>query len=211
MKIIKKVPTSEVKCCFIVSNLIKKPRKGQRYLDVLSVKEFEDRLANAKKKVRSFSSKRIDELVGERYRKRLTAYNASEWYLAIASPRELGVWKRAGNLPTAWTRGSVADTANEVKKGLVKGMPVSTKRHRAGRAIPSMLSSSVLNRTQKEKYLLPIGFAAGTGTNGRRGLRKYKGDLDDGCMRSIALAVTGRKKLRLYLGVPKKNIARAHK
>ena len=69
-------------------------------------------------------------------------------------------------------------------------------------AIPGIIKTS-LSLIQKEKYLLPIAFKGGTGTKGRRGLPKMKGDLDDGCMRSVALAVTGKKKIKVYFGVPK--------
>lgn len=58
---------------------------------------------------------------------------------------------------------------------------------------------------QKEKYLLPIIFKGGTGTKGRKRLkRQMKGDIDDGCMRSIALAISGKKILYVYIGFPKK-------
>ncbi len=212
MKKQKRVTAEEVKRCFVVSNFIKKPRASKRYLDTLSAKEFDRRLIAAKKKVRSMSLNSLDAHVGERYAKRLEAYNTSEWYVASASPRELGVWKRAGNLPAAWTRNSLADTARHVAGALEHKVPPSPARSRARHALPSLLASPVLlEKTQKEKYLLPIVFAPGTGTNGRRGLLKYKGDIDDGCMRSIALAVAGKKKLRIYFGIPKFPAARVHK
>ena len=67
-----------------------------------------------------------------------------------------------------------------------------------------MLATNV-RLLQSEKYLLPIIFKSGTGTLGRRGLKRVmKGDIDDGCMRSIALAVSGKKVIRAYIGFPKK-------
>jgi hypothetical protein len=40
---------------------------------------------------------------------------------------------------------------------------------------------------------------------GRKRLKtKMKGDIDDGCMRSIALAISGRNPITVYFGVPKK-------
>jgi hypothetical protein len=55
-----------------------------------------------------------------------------------------------------------------------------------------------LGTIAREKYLLPIVLPGGT--MGRKGLMKMKGDIDDGCMRAIALAVSGKKRLRVYLG-----------
>ena len=66
-----------------------------------------------------------------------------------------------------------------------------------------MLATNV-DELQKEKYVLPIMFKNGTGTCGRKGLTyKTKGDIDDGSMRSITLAVNGAKTIRAYIGFPK--------
>ena len=54
---------------------------------------------------------------------------------------------------------------------------------------------------QKEKYLFPVVLPGGT--MGRKGLKKMKGDIDDGCMRSIALAISGKKKIKMYIGKKK--------
>lgn len=60
---------------------------------------------------------------------------------------------------------------------------------------------------QKEKYLYPIVFKTDTGTKGRKRLkRKVKGDIDDGCMRSIAMAMFGRDPITVYYGIPKKSL-----
>ena len=58
---------------------------------------------------------------------------------------------------------------------------------------------------QKEKYLLPIIFEGGKGTRGRKRLkRQMKGDIDDGCMRSIALTISGVDRIKAYIGIDKK-------
>ena len=134
--------------------------------------------------------------------KRLLAYNRTQWYLATAQTSELGVWKGAGGLSKAWTRGSLKDTARFVSHALRSD--ITLLKHRSRGAIPGIIKKS-LAVIQKEKYLLPIAFKSGTGTNGRKGLKKMKGDIDDGCMRSVALAVSGKKKIKLYFGRPKHN------
>ena len=57
----------------------------------------------------------------------------------------------------------------------------------------------------QEKTLFPIVFAGGHGTCGRKWCRKkMTGDIDDGCLRAIALAISGYKTLNVYFGKPKK-------
>jgi hypothetical protein len=115
---------------------------------------------------------------------------------------ELGVWRRAGGLSMQWTKGNLAQTAEHVSQALKKDP--KTLRHRSFTAIPGIIKTA-LPILQKEKYLLPVAFKNGTGTKGRRGLKqKVIGDLDDGCMRSVALAVSGKKSIKIYFGVPKK-------
>ena len=69
--------------------------------------------------------------------------------------------------------------------------------------IPGILKTSI-GVIQNEDYLLPIVFKCNTGTQGRRRLKvQMLGDVDDGCMRSIALVVSGVKKIRVYFGTPR--------
>lgn len=117
------------------------------------------------------------------------------------SPSELGVWTRAGGLPLRWTNKSLAETAEKVTRGF-KRKSKSIKR-RPKHAIPSILKIKD-HLEQKEKYLYPIVFKTDTGTKGRKRLKKkMKGDIDDGCMRSIAMAMSGRKSITVYFGIPK--------
>lgn len=133
---------------------------------------------------------------------RLRAYNSSNWYMAEVKPSEVGVWSRAGGLPSAWTNGSLKETANKVRHALDKNSKSLNKRAR--HTIPNMLATNI-EMLQSEKYLLPITFKGNTGTRGRaRFKRVMKVDIDDGCMRSIALAVYGAKVIRAYIGFPKK-------
>jgi len=195
-----KVRTIEVKRCFVVSNLVKASRGKKRYLGVLTPADFAKRLKKAKQKVRAMSEKQLDRHITPEWPKRLRSYDACNWYVVTLNTKDLGVWLTAGGLPLAWTKGSLASTAKQVKHALEHdGKLVRRARH----AIPNILASNVTD-LQNEKYLLPIAFAHGIGTQGRRGLTmRVKADIDDGCMRSIALAVHGKKKIKLYFGIPK--------
>ena len=201
MKFLKKVSTIEVKRCFCFSQFVRWQRRSKGHLKLISKEEFQSRLASANKRIKLLSRKELDKTIAKEWKKRLVAYDASRWYLAEVKPSELGVWKRAGELPLSWTNRTLVETASHVDRA-IKGK-FKHKRIRAAHAIPGILKTSV-GLLQSEEYLFPIVFKGGTGTNGRAGLKhKTKGDIDDGCMRSIALTISGAKTLLVYFGVPK--------
>lgn len=198
MKFIHKVHFIEVKRAFIVAEKVRFWKKGRRTWPKLRHEYFLKRLNIVKQAVLKLTEKQLNKgIVGK---KREIAYNDANWRVAIASPDELGVWRRAGGLPPAWTCCSLKETARYVKRGIEKN---SKKiRARSRKAIPRMLGFTDV--FMKEKYLFPIVFQSGTGTKGRLWCKKkVKGDIDDGCMRSIALVIKGYKNLKIYFGVPK--------
>jgi hypothetical protein len=96
------------------------------------------------------------------------------------------------------------ETAKTVKWALNRKNGFRNKRIRAAHAIRGILKVGI-NVIQKEDYLLPIVFKCDTGTQGRYHLKhKTTGDIEDGCMRSIALAVSGVQRIKIYFGIPKK-------
>lgn len=185
----------------MLSQLVRKqPRK--RYLGTLSKKEYAAKLRAAKKKLLAMSEKQLDTFIAKEYPKRLRAYNSSEWCIGTLNTNEVGVWRGAGGLPRVWTNTSLAQTAKKVKEEISADNKTIAKRSK--HAIGPMLVH--LPVIKKEKYLLPIAFKGGTGTNGRLRLtHKTAWDLDDGNMRSVALAVRGAKTIKAYIGIPKKN------
>ena len=202
MKIFKKVKTIEVKRCFVISQLIRRHTGKKRFLGLISKKEFEKKLVIAKKKGLKFSEKQLDEIINNEYAKRLKAYDNSDWYIGEFKPIEVGVWNKAGGLPTKWTSGSLSLTSKYIKDSLDKNLKKITRR--AGRTISHILKTNI-SHLKKEKYLFPIVFKGNTGTKGRHRLKnKMKGDIDDGCMRSIALVISGVKIIKAYIGFPKK-------
>ncbi len=168
----------------------------------MSPQAYAKQVKKAKEVVLELPDIMIDLMFKGQWHKRYLALTKSDWYLAIADTTEVGVWKGAGSLPKKWTEGSVKETADFVRDALAHHKAQLLKG-RSRTAIEGIINTA-LPFIQKEKYLLPIAFKGGTGTHGRRGLKLMKGDIDDGCMRSIALAVSGKKKIKLYFGVPKK-------
>lgn len=201
MKILYKIRPIEVKRTFVISQKIRFSRgKSKKFQTKLSKEFFLKKLKQAKTAVKKFSENQLDKIIAQKHPKRARAYNKVEWYRAKVSTSEVGVWRRAGSLPAAWTCPSLAQTALKVKRGLEQNSHLI--RARARRAIPAIMSlASIIS---KEKYFFPIIFMGGAGTRGRKRCgTKTKGDVDDGCMRSIAFAVLGYKELNVYLGKPK--------
>jgi len=202
MKILKKVSVRDVKRTFVISNNIRVQKNGRRYLGKVSAEEFRKKFLQSKQKGIRMTDTQLDGQISPEWPRRLRSYNASDWYVGEVKTNEVGVWKRAGDLPLSWTNGSLKETADNVREALAKDSKRLAKRAR--RAVVNMLATNV-GMLQSEKYLFPIIFKGGTGTLGRRGLKRVmKGDIDDGCMRSIALAVHGARTIRAYIGFPKK-------
>lgn len=201
MDVLKKVGVREVKRTFVIANNIRVQKSGRRYLGKISKNEFLKKFLQSKRRGVRMTNAQLDKHIGEDPL-RLDAYNTSDWYLGNVKTSEVGVWRRAGGLSLSWTNGSLKHTAEKVCRALEKNPRSLPKR--AGRSIPNMLATNV-DMLQSEKYLLPIIFKSNTGTHGRSRLKRImKGDIDDGSMRSIALAVNGTKVIRAYIGFPKK-------
>ncbi|MEI6280873.1 MAG: hypothetical protein WCP17_02650 [bacterium] len=203
MKILKKVKGIEVKRAFVVADFVSAKKDMRKHLGFVSKDLFIGKLKNAKKKVNKLKEFQLDKIIKSEYKKRLVAYDNSKWFIGEVKINEVGVWKKAGGLPLPWTNTSLFETAKKVKYALKNNSKILKKRSRY--SIPNMLKTNV-HLLQKEKYLFPIIFESGTGTRGRRGLKKQtKYDIDDGCMRSVALAVSGLKIIKVYIGLPKKD------
>lgn len=202
MKLIRKVHPKEVKRSYVIAQLAKDGFGHTKDRTRLSRAEQQKRFVSAKRKGVGLTLAQLDAIMGKEWQgKRLVAYDSCDWYIGTVHPSEVGVWNRAGGLPVRWTNGSLKETAEKVKRGLAAGKLTHT---RAGKVVSNMLKINVDN-LQKEKYLYPIIFEGNTGTRGRRSLkRQMKGDIEDGCMRSIALTINGAKTITAYIGIPKK-------
>jgi hypothetical protein len=195
MKLLRQVKPIEVKRCFVISDYVSHQKYSKQTIKVSSKKEYLQQLAKAKKVILELSEIMLDMIIKGEWAKRYKVYKTMEWYLGEVKVNEIGVWKRAGGLPLAWTEGSLKETGIFVKEALANNSKKLTQRSKT--AIPGIIKNSI-DIIQKEKYLFPIILPGGT--MGRKGLKKMKGDIDDGCMRSIALAVNGKKTLKVYIG-----------
>lgn len=199
MKLLQKVKPIEVKRCFVISDFTRRPKYLKQPMQVKDRKQYLNQLSKAKKIILELPEGMLDFIIKGEWPKRAKAYNNLEWYLGVVKTNEIGVWKKAGGLPLAWTSGSLKETAHFVKQALKKTPNQLVERSRT--AIPGILKDSI-SIIQKEKYLFPVILPGGT--MGRKGLKKMKGDIDDGCMRAIALTISGKKTIKVYIGKIKK-------
>lgn len=196
IKLLRKAKPIEVKRCFVISDYL-----SQKYLKVQisNKKQYLKQLNKAKRSILELPEKMLDMIIKGEYEKRFKLYNKMEWYLGTVNTNEVGVWKKAGEMPLKWTRNSLEETANFIAQEFQKNKK-KTKRWQT--AIPGILKNS-LSIIQKERYLFPTILPGGT--MGRKGLKKMKGDIVDGCMRSVALVLSGKKIIKAYIGIINKN------
>jgi hypothetical protein len=199
MNLITPVVSIEVKRAFVVANYTRGHAKGKHVK--LSHENFQKNFLRAKREVKKLNNAQLDRVIGKEFVKRRDAYNQVNWYIGTVKPTEVAVRRGAGGLPKPWTRGSLSQTGKRVALAMKKSSKLLKKRVRV--AIPGILANSV-NAVQEEKYLFPIILPAGTIKTCRGNFKKFKGDVDDGCMRSIALAVSGKKIIKAYIGLKKK-------
>lgn len=190
MRLSKKVSNIQVKRVFVASDLGKPSKSGP------------PRFEAVKRRVKKMDRKQLDRRISSHSEHRLAAYDALDWHLGTATVNEVAVWQGAGGLPKPWTKGSLRQTGDIVRVALAKRSKRLKKRVK--RALPGIIKYS-LETIQKDPYFLPIILPSGTMPHCRQGMKKYKGDIDDGCMRSIALAVSGKKVIRAYIGKNKKH------
>ncbi|MFZ2188290.1 MAG: hypothetical protein WAV73_01865 [Candidatus Moraniibacteriota bacterium] len=208
MKLLKKVKGLEVKRCFVLSNRFtsKRMRKDalKKQITKPTKETFSKNIAINKRAVLKLKETALDLIISTEYKKRLKAYDSVDWHIGFVDLSEVGLWKGAGGLPKAWTYGSLRDSANEMSHELKKN-DSKLSRIRAMKVVLEIINSRTI--IKKEKYLLPIILPGGTITTCRKGMRKMKGDIDDGCMRSLAFAINGDKQIRAYIGTKReKNI-----
>lgn len=197
MKLLSSVDRIEIKRAYVAAQFVRLERH-KRYMPLLTRKEFSKKLGRAKLRVKKLNNAQLDRIIGKEWKPRRDAYNSVSWYIGTIRTNEVAAWKGAGGLPISWTKGHLAATAKKVSKALHANSKLLKSRIK--RSIPRILQTSV-DVAQKDRYLFPIILPAGTIPDARRGMRKFKGDIDDGCMRSIALAISGKKIIRAYIGV----------
>jgi len=203
MKLLKKVSNRETKRCFVLSQRF--TSKKMRKKGIKEHKPNKDiiiqNLSKTKKKVLKLKEISLDKIIGDEYNKRLKVYDTLDWYLGEVNVSEVKVWKGTGGLYESWTqRVSLKETAQKLKAELKKDKS-KIKKRRAFQVIPQIIPIKKI--LQREKYLLPVVVPNGTYKKHSGGIKTIPWFLDDGCMRSLAYAVSGDKKLKVYIGISK--------
>lgn len=205
MKLLEKVAVIEIKRCFVLSQRF--TSKKMRKKGIKEHKPDKDtiihNLSKTKRMIMIQKENSLDKIIKNEYEKRLKIYDQLDWYFGEVDISEVKVWNGTGGLYESWTqRNSLKNTAQKLKAELEKSKSV-IQRKRAFQVIPQIIPIKKI--LQKEKYLLPIVVPNGTYKKQSGGIRTIPWFLDDGCMRSLAYAVSGDKKIRAYIGIPKRN------
>lgn len=201
MKLLKKVKTIEVKRCFVLSQRFTSKNIRRQILKKEIIRpikgKFKNDLKSAKSSVSMLSENKLDCIISIEDKKRLAAYNNVQWYIGYVDSSEVGLWRGAGKISEGWTRGSLKETAKIFAKELKKERS-RCSRTRAMKVIPEIIQSKAI--IQKERYLLPIVLPREVRPDSRKGMRKFDLFIDDGCMRSLAFAITGDHTIKAYIG-----------
>lgn len=161
-----------------------------------------ERLAQTKKSIFHLTEDALDRTIAKEYHKRLKVYDALEWYVGDVDIDEVKVWKGTGGLYATWTeRCSLKETAEKLSRELLSGRS-RLGRRRAMCVVPEIMQIKEI--LQNDPCLMPIIVPNGTYGTQRGGIRTIRWFLDDGCMRSLAYAVSGDAKIRAYIGMPMK-------
>lgn len=186
-----RVERIEVKRCFIASE------KGREKLQGKTGVAFQTILAEIENEVLGMSESELDRMIT--WHPRLNKYNELVWYFEECSIDDLGVWDRAGGLPMAWCIGSVRETAHYILNE-PKEIARISKYDRDKRAINNLPAiAKVADIILTKRLFAPIIVPGGT-WRPTPPYRKMKGDIDDGCMRTIAFAIKGYEKINAYVG-----------
>lgn len=202
MELLKKVTSLEVKRCFVFSNRFtsKKMRKDLLKKNIIKPEKetFSKNIKTVKKEILGMEESALDLIISTEYPKRLKIYNNIQWHVGYVDLSEVGLWYGAGGAPETWTKGTLQDSANIISRELKKNNS-KYSRVRAMNVVPEIINFKAI--VQKEKYLLPIILPGGINLSIRKRMNKTKGDIDDGCMRSLAFAASGDKKIKAYIGI----------
>ena len=208
MKLLRKVPSIEAKRCFVLSQRFtsKKIRNKTilRGKQRVSSDSFVADIREQKKKVLTLNEKSLDKIIKSEYILRYKIYNDLEWYIGEVSTNEVCLWRWAGGLHRSWTeRKTLYQTAQLFYKEFKKNTS-RLKRVRAYSVVSEIISQKDI--ISQERYLLPIAVPTGSYKEHRAGIRTIPLFLDDGNMRSLAYAISGEKKIMMYVGVKKQKV-----
>ena len=180
--------TREAKECFVLSDKAK-------VLANRDVSSFQKELVALKDVVHRMTNPQLDSVLDWR----APVYDQLTWKWGTATIDEVGVWPMAGGLPADLCMGSARETATGIKKrGGIQALPVPYGDSRAKNNIPGMITiASVIS---KERLLSVIAEVGGTHRPTPPYL-KQKWDLNDGSIRSVALALARMERLNAFFGV----------
>jgi hypothetical protein len=187
------VSNTEVKKCFVVSTRA----KGLAGFDK---QHFQACLQEIEHKVSNLNYAELDLEIDWPPRRDMLNSKSLRWIFGKCSIDEIGVWvnhEGSGGLPREWCAGSVRDT--------VQALNENSSRKFSGRASYAISGIKNIAETLVEHRMLSIiVVVSGLWYQRRRApCKSVKYDIDDGCMRAIALAQCDQEYINAFIGMMK--------
>jgi hypothetical protein len=182
----RKVKIKEVLQTFIVANELKK-----RYSEINDISEYKKVYSAIRNNIKNYSEKELWQRIKDK--DRIKRYKSCDWYFGKIKISSTGVWPHMGHIAdnllfedTKWSANQIYTNSNKIVKGelnhLFRIMPFAPYLNRH---IPTIVTQGGIIRDEK-KYL------------------KERYDIDDGCHRTVCLALHGKTFINAYIGIPKK-------
>ncbi len=181
----KKVKFKKVLQTFITANELKK-----KYAKINNINEYKKIYLEIEKKVKKYSEQKLLSRVSDK--NRAERYKSCDWYFGRIRIDSTGVWPRMGNIPNNLLIKDSKWSANQIYKNSAK--IIKYKLNHLFRIMP--LASHLNQR-------MPIIVIKDGAIRSEKKYLKQKYDIDDGCHRTICLALTGRIFVNAYIGVQK--------
>ncbi|MCK5459847.1 hypothetical protein KAI52_01925 [Candidatus Parcubacteria bacterium] len=181
----KKVKLKKILQTFVVANELKK-----KYAKINNINEYKKIYFESEKKIKKYSEQKLLSNISDKYR--VKRYKSCDWYFGRIKIDNTGVWPRMGNITDNLLIKNSKWSANQIYKNSTK--IVKYKLNHLFRIMPFV---SHLNR-----YMPIIVIKDGVIRSEKKYL-KQKYDIDDGCHRTICLALTGKIFINAYIGIQK--------
>ena len=181
-----KVKIKEVLHTCVVADELKK-----KYSEICNISEYKEIYSKINIKIKKYSEKELWQHIKDK--ERVKRYKSCEWYFSKIKITSTGVWPNMGHIAdnlllkdTKWAANQIYQNSNRILKGelnhLFRILPFVNYLNKH---IPTIVIKDSIIRNNK-KYFKEI----------------Y--DIDDGCHRTVCLALQGRTFINAYIGIQKK-------
>ena len=181
----KKIRIKEVLQAFVIANELKK-----EYGKINNISEYKEIHSKINNRIKKYSEKELWQCIKDK--NRIRRYKSCDWYSGRINISSTGLWPRMGLMPenfffkdSKWAANQIFKNSNKILKGELNHL---------FRILPFV---SYLN-----KHIPTIVIHNSSIRNEKKYLKEFY-DIDDGCHRTVCLALLGRTFINAYIGIKK--------